>query len=737
MTEYRLKITNLSCASCVLKVETALKSVPGVQSATVNFATGSAVIQSTADQQVLIAAVAKAGYQAILPEKEHAHHHAPASSITYQFVQAGIAFLAGVLLMLLAHHYPLTGTVTLARQLTWVGFGAIALGILLFTAFDIYQNALESLKHGTTNMNTLIALGTGVAWLFSMIVTLFPNAFPETARTVYFESSLMIIAFIQLGAALEARTRLQSKAAIEKLLALTPPTARVIRNQQEIEIPLALVLKDDQLRVRPGEKIPVDGTVLSGHSTLDQSMLTGEVQPIDIKEGDKVVGGTLNVSGSFIYRATAIGEATTLARIIHLVEHAQNTKPPLAHLADRISRVFVPIVLVIALITGLAWFSVGPSPVFSYMALTMASVLLIACPCALGLASPLAVIAGVGRAASMGVLIREGDALQTTGQLTTVVFDKTGTLTMGQLKVVGVYPSPYLNEGMLLRYAASIEQGSAHPIAKAMVDTAKERDLMLSTITQFQDHPGLGVSALLEGKRVTLGNLRFMTEAHLSFDAWSNYQAPGVYLIYVSVDDEPAGVITLSDTLRPEAKSVIESLQSLGIKTILLSGDRRENALSVGNALHMDRVVAEVLPDEKYQLIATLRENGERVGMVGDGLNDAPALAEADVGIAIGAGTDVAIESADLILLGHSLEGIVNAIGVSRATVKNIKQNFFGALIYNVLAIPLAAGVFYPFTGWLLNPMIAGAAMALSSLTVVLNANRLRYISYQDFVEQR
>lgn len=730
MPEYRLRITDLSCASCVNKVESAVKQVPEVESVSVNFATGIAVVVGRAAPAAVIEAIQRAGYTAKASDSVHEHHSHSTAPYHALFLQAGIAAFTAILLMLLAHHYPLLGTITYRLQLAWVLFGLIALFVLIYTAKDIYRGAFLALKQGASNMNTLIALGTGVAWLFSMIVTLFPQAFPESARVVYFESALMIIAFIQFGAGLEARTRATTKLAIQKLLALAPKTARVIRDGKESDIPLSEVVLDDHIRVRPGENVPVDGVVISGHSSIDQSMLTGEALPVEVTDNDSVVAGTLNIAGTFICRATGIGKDTALARIVALVERAENAKPALAHLADKISSVFVPLVLVIAFVTGLTWFFFGPTPVLSYVALTVASVLLIACPCALGLASPLAVIAGVGRAAEWGVLIREGDALQTVGQLTTMVFDKTGTLTLGKLNVAGIYPSPYLTEAILLRYVASVEQGSSHPLAEALVLAAKSQDLILSSVSQFKNFPGLGVSAVVEGKRVQLGNARWLKTQALSFEAWSAYEKPGVTLIYVSVDEEAAGVIALSDTLRPEAHDVIDTLRSLGMKTVLLSGDRRETALSVGNALGMDRVMAEVLPDEKYKVIAGLRNEGERVGMVGDGLNDAPALAEADVGIAIGAGTDVAIESADLILMGHSLQGIVKAVIISRATVLNIKQNFFGAMIYNVLAIPVAAGVLYPFTGWLLNPMMAGGAMALSSLTVVLNANRLRRLDF-------
>jgi Cu+-exporting ATPase len=729
--EYHLKITNLSCASCVRRIEAAVRPVPGVESVEVNFATQEAIIHASVPLETLVQVIHQAGYHAIAAPSQPNHHHAHESqvAIAKQFIKAAVAAAAGLLLMILGSLYPLSAGLTLALQEMWLVLGFLSVGVLWFSAGDIYRGAWAAFKHRSSNMDTLIALGTGVAWAFSMIVTLFPAYFPASARHVYFESALMIVAFIQLGAALEARTRANTKASVEALLALTPPTARVVRDGVEVDIPLSEVQLDDVVRVRPGEKIPVDGVIISGSSSIDQSMLTGEPLPVSVFEHSRVTAGTVNVTGTFLCKATAVGADTTLARIVELVHRAENAKPTLARLADTLASVFVPLVIVVALITGVIWFLVGPEPRLAYVALTMATVLLIACPCALGLASPLAVMAGVGRAAKAGILIREGEALQTVGQLTTLVFDKTGTLTLGKPMVVGVMCSPYLTEAILLRYAASVEQGSNHPIAKALVMAAKVENQMLSSVTGFQDYPGLGVMAVVEGKQLRLGNLAWMKQANLSFDGFTGLhdaQALGQTPVYVSVDDEAAGVILMSDTLRPEAKSVMQALHDLNIKTVLLSGDHWAAAREVAKQCGMDEVMAEVLPAEKADKIKQLQAQGERVGMVGDGINDAPALATANVGIAIGSGTDVAIESADLILLGHSLNGILNAIVISRATVKNMKQNFFGALIYNVLAIPVAAGVLYPITGTLLNPMIAGAAMALSSFTVVMNASRLK-----------
>lgn len=657
-------------------------------------------------------------------------HHTPSAKSSPLFLQALVAALFGFFLMGYAASHGLMGEVSGLQQIIWAGLGLLTLGVLWFSAADIYRGALASFKNYHFNMYTLIALGTGVAWLFSMIVVLLPSHFPSEYRSVYFESALMIIAFVQLGAGLEAKTRANTNVAIQRLLALTPPTARIVRaDGVEVDVPLDEVKVDDVIRLRPGDKVPVDGVVLSGESTIDQSMLTGEPLPVAVHAHDKVTAGTLNLSGTVLCRAVGIGANTTVARIVALVKQAESTKPALARLADTISSVFVPLVMGIALLAMLAWWWMGPAPQLAYMTIVVASVLLIACPCALGLAAPLAVIAGVGKAAEYGILIREGDALQQVGQLSTVVFDKTGTLTVGKPQVVGLVPSAYLTEAILLRYAASVEQGSAHPMASALVAAAKAQDVMLSSVSQFKNWPGLGVEAVVEGHHIRLGNEKWMKHAGLSFDGFVVKATPGATHVMVSVDDEPAGVIVIADTLRLEARTVIQALKASGVRTVLLSGDHVTTANEVGQILGMDEVIADVLPAEKAAVIQGLQAKGEWVGMVGDGINDAPALATANVGIAIGAGTDIAIESADLILLGHSLSGLLNAIIVSRATVRTIKQNFFGALLYNGLAIPVAAGVLYPWFGILLSPMWAGAAMALSSLTVVLNASRLRYLA--------
>jgi P-type Cu+ transporter len=739
--EYRLKIPAISCASCVKTIEKALLAVPGVKYASVNFANRIATIQSTTTVAALIQAIDQVGYsakeihssQALLalfddPDAEKQEYN----RLLRQSLWAGSA---GVLLMILGVISVIPSVTSLPGQIIWAILGILVLFILIYSAGDIYIAAWKACKAHIANMDTLIAMGTGVAWLFSMAVTLFPILLPSGSRAVYFESALIIIAFIKFGGALEIRTRGKTKETIQKLLDLRPPKARVVRDGKEIDIDLQQVVIEDVIRVRPGEKIPVDGIIMEGHSSIDQSMLTGEPIPVEKTVNDRVIGATINKTGTFLFRATSIGNDTVLARIVEMVTRAQHSKPSLARLADVVSSFFVPTVIMIAILTAAMWYNVGPVPKLAYMCVTAATVLLIACPCALGLASPLAVMAGVGKAAEFGILIRHGEALQKTRQLTTIVFDKTGTITEGKPRITSMFVLPSWNENELLTMAASIEQGSEHSLAEAILLAAKERALTLPEAERFKAYPGLGVGAHVNNKAILLGNHKLMTQQNISLVNVS-IQAEilslqGKTIVYVAIANDIVGFIAISDTIKPEAQQTIKRLHAMGLKIVMLSGDHRQSAQFVAQQIHIDDVIAEILPTEKAVKISALQAQGEVVGMVGDGINDAPALASADVGFAIGAGTDVAIESADMILMGRSLQGVADAIEISRATVRNIKQNLFGALIYNMLGIPIAAGVLYPLTGLLLNPMIASAAMALSSLTVVMNANRLRFLKIQ------
>ncbi|MDH5649640.1 MAG: copper-translocating P-type ATPase, partial [Gammaproteobacteria bacterium] len=591
--------------------------------------------------------------------------------------------------------------------------------------------AWRSFRAHNANMDTLIALGTGTAWVYSLLIVIYPPLVPEQARHVYFEAAAIIIALINFGSALEMRARGKTSEAIKRLIGLQPKTARVIRDGRELDVPIEEVGLNETLRVRPGERIAVDGKVIEGHSSVDESMITGEPVPVQKSLGDEVVGGTINKTGTFLYQAMRIGKDTALARIIELVRQAQNSKPGIGRLADKISSVFVPTVLIIAVITFLIWMNFGPEPKVSYTLVATMTVLIIACPCALGLATPISIMVGVGKAAEYGILIRNGDALQQAGKLTTIILDKTGTITEGRPAVTLVTAVDGWEENDILQFAASIEAGSEHPLADAIVSAAKDKKLEFFPVAQFEAIAGKGVKADIQGKTVLLGNQALLQDHNMDLASYYNIaeslaskaQTP----IYVAVDNRVAGIIAIADPIKADSAAAIKRLHDAGLRVAMVTGDHAMTANAVAREVGIDEVFSQVLPQNKSDKVAVLQERGEVVGMVGDGINDAPALARADVGFAIGTGTDVAIESASVTLMRGSLHGVPDAIAISRATVRNIKQNLLGAFIYNTLGIPVAAGILYPLTGLLLNPIIAGAAMAMSSVTVVTNANRLRW----------
>jgi P-type Cu+ transporter len=579
-------------------------------------------------------------------------------------------------------------------------------------------------------MNTLIAVGTTAAYLYSVLATFFPSlfAYKGLAPEVYYDTAGAIIVIILLGRLLEARAKGRTSEAIRTLIGLQPKTALVVQDGEEVRVPVEAVRVGDVVIVKPGEKIPVDGVIVNGYSSVDESMVTGEPIPTEKKAGDTVVGATINRTGSFSFRATKVGKDTMLAQIIRLVEEAQGSKPPIARLADRIASYFVPTVMAIAFLTFLVWSFFGPEPRFTYGVLNFVAVMIIACPCALGLATPTSIMVGTGKGAEQGVLIRSGEALESAHTLTTVVFDKTGTLTRGKPTVTDTIAMSGQEE--VLRLAASAEKGSEHPFAEALLAQAKEVGLTCSDPTQFEAIPGQGISAMVEGKALLVGNRALLEGKGVAVPTLperAEAQArEGKTLVYVAVDREVAGVIAVGDTLKPEAKEAIAALQDLGLEVVMLTGDNPTSAQAVAKELHLSRVLAEVLPEHKAAEIKKLQGEGKKVGMVGDGINDAPALAQADLGIAIGTGTDVAIEAADITLISGDVRGVVRAIALSKATIRNIRQNFFWAFAYNIILIPVAAGVLFPFYGILLNPMFAAVAMGFSSVTVVSNALRLR-----------
>ena len=734
--EIQLNIQGASCASCVTKIETALKQVAGVTGAEMNFAQRTVLINGNASPSELVGAVEEAGYNATLAnadsdeaaieEKEQADW-AYYKKLMRHMV---IALSLGVPLMIYGLVTGEMSVNTTTERIVWLIIGLMTLGVMVFSGRHFYVGAWNSFKNHSANMDTLIALGTGTAWLYSMTVVFFPGYVPEMARHVYFEATAMIIGLINLGLALEIKARGKTSEAIKRLIGLQAKTARVIRDGDDIDIPIEDVLLNDLIRVRPGERISVDGVVVEGQTSIDESMLTGEPMPIEKRKDDEVVAGTINKSGSIVFRAERVGKDTALAQIINMVKRAQNSKPPIGRLADVISAYFVPVVMIIAVMSALAWLNFGPAPEVAFAIVSATTVLIIACPCALGLATPMSVMVGVGKAAEAGVLIRNGEALQSASKITTMVLDKTGTITEGAPKVTDVVIASAHNQDDVLSLAASLESGSEHPLAMAIVESAKEQGVPIHSVTDFESIAGKGVAATLNSQRLLFGNEKLMKEKsielHHYVDTAQRLAAEAKTPMYFAIDSKLVAVIAVADPIKSDSIDAIKRLQHNGIRVVMLTGDNRMTAKAVARKAGIVDYVAEVMPEDKANKVLELQREGEIVGMTGDGINDAPALAHANVGFAIGTGTDVAIESADITLMRGSLHGLADAIAVSKATLRNIKQNLFGAFIYNVAGIPFAAGVFYPFLGLLLSPVIAGAAMAFSSLTVVTNANRLR-----------
>lgn len=741
-SEQELIIEGAGCASCVGKIEGALKKVAGVTRAEMNFAQRTVSVSGNVNSDALIKAVEQVGYNAkattaesdddALDEKEKADV-AYYKKLMWEMV---IALALGIPLMV----YSLVGGVmtisTTNEQLVWLVVGLLTLSVMVFSGKHFYVGAWQSFKHHSANMDTLIALGTGTAWLYSMVVVFVPEAVPEMARHVYFEATAMIIGLINLGLALELKARGRTSEAIKRLIGLQPKTARVIRDNKELDIAIEQVLLDDIVRVRPGEKVPVDGEVTEGHTAIDEAMLTGEPMPVEKGEGASIVAGTINKTGSILFKATKVGKDTALAQIIGMVKRAQNSKPPIGRLADVISAYFVPVVMIIAVSSALAWLNFGPEPTIAFAIVSATTVLIIACPCALGLATPMSVMVGVGKAAEAGVLIRNGEALQTASKITAMILDKTGTITLGAPKVTDVVLANNFSEQEVMELAASLESGSEHPLALAIVESAQDRGIALSKVNHFNAIAGQGVEAEVDGKQLLFGNEKLMHERGISLDDHvekaqqlaSEAKTP----MYFAIDNQFAAIIAVADPIKSDSIAAIKRLQKNGIRVVMLTGDNRDTAQAVANKVGISEFFAEVLPEEKSNKVQALQMEGEIVGMTGDGINDAPALAMANVGFAIGTGTDVAIESADITLMRGSLHGLADAIAVSKATLRNIKQNLFGAFIYNVAGVPFAAGVLYPFFGLLLSPVIAGAAMAFSSVTVVTNANRLRFFKAKE-----
>ena len=742
-------VTGLSCASCVGRVERAVEKVPGVLDVTVNLGTEKATVEYLAgevDLGTIERAIEGAGYGVIREEEtsvEDAHER------EYRKLKGDFLLAAALTALILVGSLPHMLGFEVPDSMTLLNFGLLALAtpVQFWAGRRFYEGAWAALRHGQANMNTLVVMGTSAAYLYSVVATLAPQLFAAGRADVYFDTSALIITLILLGRLLEARAKGRTNEAIMKLAGLRAKTARVVRGSEEMDVPVEDVRVGDVVVVRPGEKIPVDGCVVSGESAVDESMITGESIPVMKREGDEVIGATMNTSGSFHFEATKVGQATALYQIMRMVEEAQGSKAPIQRIADRISAVFVPAVIGVAAGTFVIWLLLGTEPALTFALLNTVAVLIIACPCAMGLATPTSIMVGTGKGAEWGILIRGGEALEGAHKLDTVVLDKTGTLTRGEPQLTDVVVENGIREDELLRLVASAERASEHPLGEAIVRGAKERGLPLAEAATFEAVSGGGIRARVEGLEVLVGSRRFLSEASVSEDGLlpeaEELAREGKTPIFVAVDGRPAGLVAVADVVRDEAREAVGRLHALGLEVAMLTGDNRRTAEAIARELGIDRVVAEVRPEDKSNEVKRLQAEGKKVGMVGDGINDAPALAQADVGVAIGTGTDVAMEAADVTLISGDVRGVARAIGLSKATVRNIKQNLFWAFAYNVALIPVAAGVLYPLFSdgsvpemlspvlgeyGFLNPVLAAAAMALSSVTVVSNALRLRRV---------
>ncbi|WP_456268216.1 heavy metal translocating P-type ATPase [Kushneria sp. AK178] len=729
-----LQLSGITCAGCVRTIQNALDHVDGVDDAQVNFATRSARVRGDANPATLISAVERAGYGAEVIESieqgEARRGELEQQEYRRKVRDTWLALVpgAGLMATMFFHHPQLQGV----ERWVWVAIALGVLGIMTVAGRGFYDAALKAVRHRLANMDLLIAIGTTTAWLYSMAVALMPTLVPEAARSLYLEAPLMIIGLVSLGQAIETRSRGRTSKALSQLVSLRASTARVIRDGDEIDINIDEVVRGDQLRLRPGERVPVDGEVIEGRSHIDESMLTGEPLPVAREAGDRVSAGTLNTKGTLTLRATRVGSETGLSRIIEQVRQAQGSRPPISRLADRVASLFVPAVMIAAVITALIWFNLGPEPRITHMLITATSVLIIACPCALGLATPISTMIGVGRAASAGILIRHGESLQRIGELTALVVDKTGTLTEGKPRVTDVHRQG--RDAHELALLAGLERGSEHPLAAAVLDYCREQQADPVDVTQFEALSGRGVTATGPGgERLALGNAALMDEHGVALDGVSatidDWEAQARSVLHFAIDGRLVALLAVQDPLREDAFEAVKRLHERHLRVVMLTGDAEPTARAIAAQAGIDEVHANLLPGDKQTHIERLRREGHVVGMAGDGINDAPALAAADVGFAMGAGSDVAIESAGAALMRDSLHGISDAIDLSRATISNIKQNLWGAFAYNTLGIPVAAGVLYPLTGTLLSPMVAALAMAASSVTVVTNANRLRHFT--------
>jgi len=732
-------IQGMSCASCVNKVEKAIRSLQGVIQASVNLATEKASIEYIPEMLSLRdiqRVVQDAGYRVLevreedIVERERLAREAELSELKLKFL-IGASLLLPILILMYGAGF-LEKWVGLPKEINFFIQFLLATPVQFWAGWQFYIGFWKAIRHKTSDMNTLIAMGTSAAYFYSLMITFFPHRIMVKGLMVdvYFDTSAAIIVLILLGRFLEARAKGETSEAIKKLIGLQPKRARVIREGQEMDIPIEEVFTGEIVVVRPGEKIPVDGIVREGTSSVDESMVTGESLPVEKKAGDSVIGATLNKTGTFKFEATKVGKDTVLSQIIRLVQEAQGSKPPIARMVDVIASYFVPVVIAIAILTFIIWSIWGPHPALTYAFLNFIAVLIIACPCALGLATPTSIMVGTGKGAENGILIRGAEALETAHCLDTIVLDKTGTLTKGEPSVTDVIESEGFTKKDILILSASAEKGSEHPLGESIVRKAHEEGLSLLEARDFQAISGFGIEATVDSKRILLGNFRLMEERKVALNGFRDraeaLSLEGKTSVFLAVNGKAVGILAIADTLKENSKAAIEAFHRMGLEVVMLTGDNERTAKAIAHQIGIDRVLAEVPPQKKAEEVKRLQSEGKKVGMVGDGINDAPALAQADVGIAIGTGTDVAIESSDITLIGGDLRGVVTAIALSKATIRNIKQNLFWAFAYNTILIPVAAGVLYPFFGILLNPILAAGAMAFSSVTVVSNALRLR-----------
>jgi len=739
---FRFAVENMSCASCVGRVERALAAVPGVVSASVNLAQEEATVQALGVSEASISQVATAaGYPASLitdqggADVTQDRKAAEAAHLKTMTLLAAVLTLPVFILEMGSHIIPALHDWimnTLGMGLNWGIQFVLTTIVLVWPGRDFYLKGFPALFKGAPDMNSLVALGSSAAWGFSTVALFAPSLLPAGTRVVYFEAAAVIVTLILLGRFLEARAKGRTGQAIARLVGLKAKTAHVERDGKVTELPIDQIVVGDLVQVRPGEKIALDGIVTKGASYVDESMITGEPVPAEKSEGAGVVGGTVNGTGALVFRATAVGSDTMLAQIIRMVEEAQGAKLPIQDLVNRITLWFVPAVMGVASVTFLTWLLVGPDPALSFALVAGVAVLIIACPCAMGLATPTSIMVGTGRAAELGVLFRRGDALQSLSNVQTVALDKTGTLTQGRPELTDLTVTKGFEEADVLRLVASVEATSEHPIAAAIVRRAEQDGLILASVEEFNSVTGYGVSAVIEGRKVLVGADRFMIREGITLDevegAGTKLGQAGKTPLYAAIDGRLAAIIAVSDPIKPSTAEAISALHALGLKVAMITGDNHATANAIAATLGIDTVVSEVLPEGKVAAIQQLQTGGRKVAFVGDGINDAPALAHADVGVAIGTGTDVAIEAADVVLMSGDLKGVVNALHISQRTMRNIRQNLFWAFGYNALLIPVAAGVFYPLFGLMLSPALAAGAMALSSVFVLSNALRLRWI---------